>query len=171
MEPVGERGAGDGGAGDQYLTVRHASDFLRERSPRAHRALTALARTAEERPRSPVRGHGLKDGLHGLLEQLALFRVVARDAQRFPELGRRYQQEILGDRIALFTRHLSHWPTELRAKISDPTRAAHVFSALLQAEIVDTALLGGPAADPDAIRTRSQEAANDLLALAEAGRL
>lgn len=67
MEPVGERGAGDGGAGDQYLAVRHASDFLRERSPRAHRALTALARTAEERPRSPVRGHGLKDGLHGLL--------------------------------------------------------------------------------------------------------
>ncbi|MGW6353928.1 TetR/AcrR family transcriptional regulator [Streptomyces sp. NPDC055092] len=104
-------------------------------------------------------------------QQLALFRVVARDAQRFPELGRRYQQEILGDRIALFTRHLSRWPKELRAKISDPKRAAHVFSALLQAEIVDTALLGGPAPDPDAIRIRSQEAANDLLALAEAGRL
>ncbi|MGW6145075.1 hypothetical protein [Streptomyces sp. NPDC055140] len=75
------------------------------------------------------------------------------------------------DRIALFTRHLSRWPKELRAKISNPTRAAHIFSALLQAEIVDTALLGGPAPDPDAIRIRSQEAANDLLALAEAGRL
>ncbi|MBP2055044.1 hypothetical protein J2Z21_008057 [Streptomyces griseochromogenes] len=36
---------------------------------------------------------------------------------------------------------------------------------------MDTALLGGPAPDPDAIRIRSQEAANDLLALAEAGRL
>ncbi|MGW6145858.1 TetR/AcrR family transcriptional regulator C-terminal domain-containing protein, partial [Streptomyces sp. NPDC055140] len=65
----------------------------------------------------------------------------------------------------------SHWPTELRAKIDDPTRAAHVFSALLQAEIVDTALLGGPVPDPAAIRIRSQEAANDLLALAQAGRL
>jgi AcrR family transcriptional regulator len=104
-------------------------------------------------------------------QQLALFTVVARDAQRFPELGRRYQQEIIGDRIALFTRHLSHWPTELRARISDPTRAAHIFSALLQAEIVDTALLGGPVPDTAAIRIRSHQAANDLLALAEAGRL
>ncbi|MFF7756149.1 hypothetical protein ACFZCP_44845 [Streptomyces sp. NPDC007971] len=73
--------------------------------------------------------------------------------------------------MALFTRHLSHWPPWLRAKISDPTRAAYVFSALLQAEIVDIALLRGPAHDPDAIHIRSQEAANDLLALAEAGRL
>ncbi|MFE9866976.1 TetR/AcrR family transcriptional regulator [Streptomyces sp. NPDC005506] len=104
-------------------------------------------------------------------QQLALFRVVTRDAQRFPELGRRYQQEILGDRVALFTRHLSHWPEDLRAKVSDSTRAAHVFSALLQAEIVDTALLGGPVPDPTGIRTRSQQAANDLLALAQAGRL
>ncbi|GHH76688.1 TetR family transcriptional regulator [Streptomyces sulfonofaciens] len=104
-------------------------------------------------------------------QQLALFRVVARDAQRFPELGRRYQQEILGDRTALFTRHLSRWPAKLRAKVSDPVRAAHVFSALLQAEIVDTALLGGPVPGPAAIRIRSHEAANDLLALAGAGRL
>jgi hypothetical protein len=38
---------------------------------------------------------------------------------------------------------------------------------------VDTALLGGPVPDPAAIRIRirSQEAANDLLALAQAGRL
>ncbi|MFI5634191.1 TetR/AcrR family transcriptional regulator [Streptomyces sp. NPDC051664] len=104
-------------------------------------------------------------------QQLALFRVVARDAQRFPELGRRYQQEILGDRTTLFTRHLSHWPAELRSKVSDPARAAHIFSALLQAEIMDTALLGGPVPDAAAIRIRSQEAANDLLILAEAGRL
>jgi len=104
-------------------------------------------------------------------QQLALFRVVARDAQRFPELGRRYRQEIIGDRITLFTRHVSHWPPELRSKVGDPTRAAHVFSALLQAEIVDSALLGGPVPDRAAIRIRSQEAANDLLALAEAGRL
>ncbi|MFG2479183.1 TetR/AcrR family transcriptional regulator [Streptomyces fagopyri] len=104
-------------------------------------------------------------------QQLALFRVVARDARRFPELGRRYQEEILGNRIALFTRHLSHWPAELRSKVGDPARAAHVFSALLQAEIVDAALLGGPVPDAAAIRGRSREAAGDLLALAEAGRL
>jgi AcrR family transcriptional regulator len=111
--------------------------------------------------------------LHDVLseQQLALFRVMTRDAPRFPELGRRYRQEIVGDRIALFTRYLSRWPAEPRAKVSDPVRAAHVFSALLQAEIVDIALLGGAVPDAAAIRTRSHDAANDLLSLAQAGRL
>lgn len=104
-------------------------------------------------------------------QQLALFAVMTRDAQRFPELGRRYQREIVGDRIALFTRYLAGWPAELRAKVGDPTRAAHIFSALLQAGIVDTALLGGPTPDPAAIRTRSRDAAADLLSLVEAERL
>ncbi|MFE4959795.1 TetR/AcrR family transcriptional regulator [Streptomyces sp. NPDC056653] len=104
-------------------------------------------------------------------EQLALYRVVTRDAKRFPELGRRYREEILEDRITLFTRHLSHWPAELRAKVKDPVRAAHVFSALLRAEILDTALLGGPIPDQAALQRRAHEAATDLLALAETGRL
>ncbi|QIY93436.2 hypothetical protein HEP87_03880 [Streptomyces sp. S1D4-11] len=56
----------------------------------------------------------------------------------------------------------------MRSRSGDGCRAAHVFSALLQAEIVDTALLGGPVPDPAAVRIRSQEAANDLLALAQA---
>ncbi|MEU1529708.1 TetR/AcrR family transcriptional regulator [Streptomyces fagopyri] len=101
-------------------------------------------------------------------QQSALFGVVARDAR--PELGRSYQQEILGTRVALFTRHLPHWPSELRSKVGDPARAAHVFSALLQAEIVDAALLGGPVPDAAAVRGRAREAAGDLPALAEAGR-
>ena len=111
--------------------------------------------------------------LHDVLseQQLALFRVMTRDAPRFPELGRRYQQEIVGDRIALFTRYLSGWPAELRSKISDPIRAAHVFAALVQAEIVDTALLGGAVPDTAAIRTRSHDAASDLLTLVAADRL
>ncbi len=45
-QPVGERGAGDGGAGDQYAEVLrlcgvHAGELPRQGSPRAHRALTA----------------------------------------------------------------------------------------------------------------------------------
>ncbi|MEU3983920.1 TetR/AcrR family transcriptional regulator [Streptomyces sp. NPDC026672] len=103
--------------------------------------------------------------------QLALFRVVARDAQRFPELGRRYQEEILGDRVALFTRHLAGWPEELRAKVGDPVRAARTFTALVQAGVVDTALLGGPVPDEAALREQAGRAAADLLALAGAGRL
>lgn len=103
--------------------------------------------------------------------QLALFRVVARDAQRFPELGRRHQEEIVGRQVALFGRHLSRWPADLRAKVRDPRRAAHVFSALLKAEIFDMALLGGPVPDEPALHARAREAAENLLELAEAGRL
>jgi AcrR family transcriptional regulator len=104
-------------------------------------------------------------------QQLGLYRVVTREATRFPELGRRYREEILGDRISLFTRHVSHWPSGLRAKVSDPTRAAHVFAALLQAEIFDTALLGGPVPADSALRERARQAAAGLLALVESGYL
>ncbi|MFC8350775.1 TetR/AcrR family transcriptional regulator [Streptomyces sp. NPDC057280] len=104
-------------------------------------------------------------------QQLALFRVVARDAQRFPELGRRYRQDILDNRVLLFRRHLDRWPAALRSQVRDLDRAAHVFSALVQAEIVDTALFGGPVPGPAAIRDHAQKAAQDLLSLAEAGRL
>ncbi|MEU9393699.1 TetR/AcrR family transcriptional regulator [Streptomyces sp. NPDC048324] len=104
-------------------------------------------------------------------QQLALFRVVARDAQRFPELGRRYRQDILDDRVLLFRRHLSHWPAALRSQVRDPTRAAHVFSALVQAQIVDNALFGGPTPGPAAVRDHAERAARDLLALVKAGRL
>ncbi|MET7394136.1 TetR/AcrR family transcriptional regulator [Dactylosporangium sp. NPDC005572] len=104
-------------------------------------------------------------------QQLALFRVVTLEAHRFPELGRRYQQEIIGERVVLFTRHLASWPAALRVKIKNPTRAAHVFSALVQADLVETALLGGPIPDPLVIQKRARQAASDLLALAESGRL
>ncbi|MGW6099458.1 TetR/AcrR family transcriptional regulator [Streptomyces sp. NPDC055157] len=120
---------------------------------------------------------GLAEAGHELLqnvlseEQLALYRVVTREATRFPELGRRYREEILGDRISLFTRDAAHWPPALQAKISNPARAAHLFAALLQAEIFGTALLGGPVPEEDALRERAQQAAADLLTLTESGRL
>jgi AcrR family transcriptional regulator len=39
-------------------------------------------------------------------DQLALYRVVARDAPRFPDLGRRYQEETIGSRDAAFAGYL-----------------------------------------------------------------
>jgi TetR/AcrR family transcriptional repressor of mexJK operon len=42
---------------------------------------------------------------------LALYRVVTRDAHRFPELGRRYLEETTGTRDARFAGYL-----DLRAK-------------------------------------------------------
>ncbi len=42
-------------------------------------------------------------------DQIALYRVVTRDAHRFPELRRRYQEETTGGRDAKFTDYLNLW--------------------------------------------------------------
>jgi AcrR family transcriptional regulator len=102
-------------------------------------------------------------------EQLALYRVVTLEAQRFPELGKRYRSEVVGDRLAQLTRYFERWPDSLRTKIRDPLRAARAFSALLQGDLLETALLGGPIPGPDELRTHAHDAAAGLLALIEAG--
>ena len=101
-------------------------------------------------------------------EQLALYRVVTREAQRFPQLGQRYQSEVVGDRLAQLTRYFDRWPESLRTKIRDPLRAARTFGALLQGDLLETALLGGPVPGPDELRTQAHDAATGLLALIDA---
>jgi AcrR family transcriptional regulator len=102
-------------------------------------------------------------------EQLALYRVVTREAQRFPDLGKRYQSQVVGDRLAQLTRYFDHWPAPLRARIRDPLRAARTFAALLQADLLENALLGAPAPGPDELRAQAHDAAAGLLALIDAG--
>jgi AcrR family transcriptional regulator len=53
-------------------------------------------------------------------EQVALYRVVTREAQRFPELGQRYQIEVVGDRAAQLIRCFDHWPKRLRTRSATP---------------------------------------------------
>jgi hypothetical protein len=57
----------------------------------------------------------------------------------------------------------------LRSKIRDPLRAAQTFGVLLQGDLLETALLGGPVPGPDELRTQAHDAAAGLLALIEAG--
>jgi AcrR family transcriptional regulator len=102
------------------------------------------------------------------MEQLALYRVVTGDAQRFLALGKRYRSEVVGDRIAQLIRYFDRWPDSLRTKIRDPRRAAQTFGALLQADLLETALLGGPVPGPDELHTQAHDAAAGLLALIEA---
>jgi hypothetical protein len=52
------------------------------------------------------------------------------EAQRFPELGKRYYSEVVGDRLAQLTRYFDRWRESLRTTIRDPLRAARVFSLL-----------------------------------------
>ena len=102
-------------------------------------------------------------------EQLALYRVVTREAQRFPELGQRYHETVVGGRIAVLTRYFDRWPDSLRSRIRDPQGAARTFGALLVGGLLETALLGGPIPTPDELRAHAHHAATCLLALIDAG--
>jgi AcrR family transcriptional regulator len=104
-------------------------------------------------------------------QQLALYRVVTLETQRFPELGQRYHSEVVGDRIAQLTRYFDRWPDSLRTKIQDPQRAARTFGALLLGDLLETALLGGPVPGPDELRTHAHHTAASLLTLIKANLL
>ena len=104
-------------------------------------------------------------------EQIALYRVVTGEAQRFPELGQRYQAEVVGDRIARLIRYVDRWPKTLRTKIREPLRGAQTFRVLLQGDLLETAMLGGPVPGPDDLRNQAHDAAAGLLTLIKAGLL
>jgi AefR-like transcriptional repressor, C-terminal domain len=104
-------------------------------------------------------------------EQLALYRVVTGAAQRFPELGRRYQAEVVGDRIARLIGYFDRWPKTLRAKIREPQRGAQTFRVLLRGDLLVTAILGGPVPGIDELRNQAHDAATVLLTLIKAGLL
>jgi AcrR family transcriptional regulator len=104
-------------------------------------------------------------------DQLALYRVVMQDAHRFPELGRRYRDEIVGRRAALFARYLDRWLPSTGWKVADRQAAGAVFEGLLKAGLFDELLQGGPQPDEAEIVRRAGDAAARMQALFEAARL
>jgi TetR/AcrR family transcriptional repressor of mexJK operon len=104
--------------------------------------------------------------LHALSpDQLALYRVVARDAHRFPELGRRYQDVATGTRDAIFAGYLDLWGDREGWNVRDKRAAAQVFAGLLKAGIFDEALLGLSQPSNDEIIGQAQAAAQNMLLL------
>jgi AcrR family transcriptional regulator len=103
-------------------------------------------------------------------DQLALYRVVARDAHRFPELGRRYQEATTGTRDAIFAGYLDLWAEREGWVVRDKKAAAQMFAGLLRAGIFDEALLGLSQASDDEIVARAQAAARNILLLFRAER-
>jgi AcrR family transcriptional regulator len=103
-------------------------------------------------------------------DQLALFRVVTRDAHRFPELGRRYREEATG-RGAKFAGYLDLWAQREGWTVRDKRAAAQVFGALLRARIFDDVLQGlRPALEAEII-SEAQQASQSMLLLLRAGHL
>jgi len=104
-------------------------------------------------------------------EQLALYRVVTQDAHRFPELGRRYREEVIENRYAVFARYLDRWAISQKWKIRNRVRAANAFAGMLRAGMFEEALHGfGSFSEPD-IRAQAQWAAKNMLVLLKNGSL
>lgn len=98
-------------------------------------------------------------------EQLALYRVVARDAHRFPELGRRYLEMTAGRRDALFAAYLERWSGPQGRAAGQGQQAAQVFAALLKARLFDEALLGLHLPNEQEIASQALGAAQTMLRL------
>ncbi len=102
-------------------------------------------------------------------EQLALYRVVVRDAHRFPELGQRYLEQTAGVRDARFAGYLDLWSAREGWRVGDQRAAAQAFAGLLKAGLFDDVLLGIRQPSEDDIAARVKGAARDMLALLRAG--
>jgi AcrR family transcriptional regulator len=104
-------------------------------------------------------------------EQLALYRVVLRDAGRFPELGKRYSAEVIEGRNALFVEYLNRWSPSQGWKIKDILGAANAFAALLRSGWFESVLLGTAAIEEKALLRHAKTGAGLILILIESRKL
>jgi AcrR family transcriptional regulator len=98
-------------------------------------------------------------------EQLALYRVVTQDAHTFPELGRRYREQVIERSHDVFKRYLGRWMPVEGWKIRDKRAAACAFTALLRAEVFEDALHGLRKISDSEITYHARHAAANMLAL------
>jgi len=75
-------------------------------------------------------------------EQLSLYRVVTRDAHRFPELGRRYQKEVVSGRTEIFVKYIDRCARTNKWKVKSLRNAGNVFEGMLRAGLFEEVLHG-----------------------------
>jgi AcrR family transcriptional regulator len=98
-----------------------------------------------------------KQYLHHLLseQQVALYRVITRDADRFPELGQLYQQSIAHGRTAILIAYLRRTARIRKWKQTDLRQIAEIYEALLRVDIFEKVLHGVRLADAASIAKRA----------------
>jgi AcrR family transcriptional regulator len=102
-------------------------------------------------------------------EQLALYRVVTRDAHNFPELARRYHEETVEKRNQVFAQYLIRWRRSENWKLKDPEGASNIFAALLCAGLFEASLHGIHVPTGKELTARVRMASGCLLNLLDAG--
>jgi TetR/AcrR family transcriptional repressor of mexJK operon len=125
-----------------------------------------------KQPTSALPAAGIEYLQHVLSgEQLALFRVVTQDAHKFPELGKRYREQVIDRSHDLFVRYLTRWTPVEKWKIRNKRGAASVFTALLRAGVFDESLHGLHRYSEPEIAAHARRAAVRMLLLLNSGGL
>jgi AefR-like transcriptional repressor, C-terminal domain len=95
-------------------------------------------------------------------EQLALYRVVTRDAHRFPELGRQYQKNFARGRTGILIAYLKSVARRKTWMKRNAIRDAALYEALLRAGIFEEALHGLLTLNFDAIERHARSASKTM---------
>jgi AcrR family transcriptional regulator len=95
-------------------------------------------------------------------EQLALYRVVTRDADRFPELGQRYQKNIARGRTGILIAYLDSIARRRSWAKRDATHDAAFYEALLRAGLYEEVLHGLIPVNSEVIETQARSAAKSM---------
>jgi AcrR family transcriptional regulator len=102
-------------------------------------------------------------------EQLALYRVVTRDADRFPELGVQYQKDVVAGRTDILMKYLGRTARTNKWHLTSMQQASTVYEALLRAGLFEEVLHGIRQPEPRAMTKHARAAAAVMWKLMEAG--
>jgi AcrR family transcriptional regulator len=95
-------------------------------------------------------------------EQLALYRVVTRDADRFPDLGRQYHNNVARGRTGILVAYLRSVARKRSWTNRDATQDAALYEALLRAGIYEEVLHGLVAANSQTIKMHTRSASQTM---------
>lgn len=103
-------------------------------------------------------------------DQVALYRVVTRDADRFPELGQHYQKNVARGRTGILIAYLKSIARKRSWSRRDAALDAAFYEALLRGGLYEEVLHGLVTATPDAIQKRACSAASTMWKFLTMGR-
>lgn len=148
---------------DLFIAVMQAAC-----SAEAHNGPSVKRSWPDKAPRIGLNLAAIEYLRHALsTEQVALYRVVLRDAGRFPELGKRYSQEVVDGRNALMVEYLSRWSSSQGWRIKDTLGAANTFAGLLRSGWFELILLGMQTVEEEALLRHAKTKAAQMLILIE----
>ena len=91
-------------------------------------------------------------------EQLALYRVVTRDADRFPDLGQQYHKNVARGRTGILVAYLRSVARTKSWTKRDATKDAALYEALLRIGIYEKVLHGLVTANSETIKMHARSA-------------